>query len=234
MKLTALLLFTFVAGPAQIRNRWSVMETARIINSAGARDDFTVESNRSSDDSPRIHIDWRGHRALTVQPEGGLVRVADAVKWARGLPSNRLSSAWVYSPKFSSRAGENFYLMFGWAFASDPGSLRIVRIRADGKPQLVYSDDTFLVDAIAEDTDGLELAGRRSLSEAMGGCLTTYDPFTVIRLRRDRPPKPSVALSRKYNLSHGYVWAGPKPREDLRVDSCAKPTRLVGKSNGDG
>jgi hypothetical protein len=60
-----------------------------------------------------------------------------------------------------------------------------------------------------------------------GRCLGTYDPFTVIKLGVVGQFRNSILLSRAYNVSHGYVWAGPESREDIRVDFCAKPARLV-------
>lgn len=218
--------------PAQTGDRWIVEDATQVTSSAGGHDYFIVESNSDSDNSPRVRINWRGHTVLRVQPEGGLVRVSEAAKGSRGLPVNRLKSSWIYSPDFPGRNEEGLYLMFGWAFASDPGSLRVVRILPDGQPRMIYSDDTFQVETMVADAQGVELIGRRSLPEAMGACLTTYDPFTVLRIRRDISPKPSVALSRNYNLAHGYVWAGPMPRTDIRVDSCANPARIVSNVKG--
>jgi hypothetical protein len=55
-------------------------------------------------------------------------------------------------------------------------------------------------------------------------CLSTYDPISVFRLSAGAAGRfvYDEALSKAYNLSHRYVWAGPNAREDVAVDLCRK------------
>ena len=60
-------------------------------------------------------------------------------------------------------------------------------------------------------------------------CVSTYDPYSVFKL--SDPTKGrfqySLALSEKYNLAYYAGWAGPNAREDIGVNICQKPARMV-------
>ena len=73
------------------------------------------------------------------------------------------------------------------------------------------------------------MIGSGSTSEMASKCVSTYDPYAVFKLS-DRAKgrfQYSLALSKKYNLAHYAGWAGPNAREDIGVNFCRKPARIV-------
>jgi hypothetical protein len=225
MNLAVLILAGLLASRPEGQGGWRVVETAPAPGAAKNHGGFLVESSSASDDSPRLRVQRGGRTVLTVQPEGGLVRVAEALKGAHAMPSNRLASAWVYSPRLPG--GQDLFMVFGRAFTGDPGSLRVFRMSPDSPPKLLYTDNAFELEAIVEAAGHLDLVGRRSFTQMTSRCEGSYDPFLVLRVDRDGAVGYSAALSQSYNLTHGYVWRGPQAREDVRVNVCSRPARVT-------
>lgn len=207
--------------------RWAVLERLPWGTSSRTSDRILIEQNTTLDNSPRLRLLRRGHPAMAIEPEGGLVKLSDGLQWAHATPPNRLTSDWVYAPSLSAKAGQNLFIVFGHAFASDPGSIRVVRIQSSGQPEVVYSDQTFQLETLKVSGSEVRLIGRRSLTQMSDRCLGTYDPFSVLRIRPNGAANYSPSLSRTYNLTHGYVWAGPHYREDIQVNVCSTPARVV-------
>jgi hypothetical protein len=184
-----------------------------------------VESSQTVENSPRARIVWRGKTVLTIQPDGGLAKLTEAAPEA-GLPPNMTSSSWVYVPKLQGEQSKGVVMIFGHAFASDPGSISVLKLSADSAPKFIYRNDTFLVTSVREHVGKLQIVGKQSLSQPTGVCATTYDPFSVVTTRADGALAYASTLSRKYNLSN-YLWAGARAREDIRVNTCAHPVRLM-------
>jgi hypothetical protein len=177
------------------------------------------------DDFPRLKIVGPRGASLVVSSEGGLVPLAEGLIMDKSLMrDNKLASAVLYaSPHFKDAAGAPFVIVLGRAYASDPGSIRVIALKADGVPTLAFSSETFEPSAIADlDNDGtFELIGRPSYSQSSSNCLKTYDPFAVYRVSNSSL-RYSEALSRRYNIAHYYGWAGPKAREDVVVVLCGQ------------
>jgi hypothetical protein len=64
-----------------------------------------------------------------------------------------------------------------------------------------------------------EVIGYPCLSQEWGNGLITYDPYNVYKLGGVSGTSASLSLplSRNYNLSHYYGWAGAQCSEDLAV-----------------
>ena len=220
-----------VSNPPSIA-RWKTIETMRYSWRHGAPAyTFVVEENLdppktdSDPRTPRLRIVSPNGGDLIVAVEGGLVKSSDGLGSKAIASDNLLKSDFVYlSPKLKGSHGEPALIVFGWAFASDPGSIRVVALDANATPRLIFSHDTFDLDAIADlDGDGAaELIGHRSLSQGFGKCFQTCDPFAVYRFENGPLPKAtySLTLSKAYNLKHYFGWAGPSAREDLAVVMC--------------
>ena len=213
-----------LAGAASAAPRWVNEETLTFKNYG-----LYVEKAEGDEDSPRLTVaasydvkGGDGGYALQITREGGLETLKVALAEQDGLPANGLTSAYLYAPGPVDPAGPRYFMVFGRAFASDPGGITVIHAGAKGATTLL-SDDTFLLEAIADlDHDGLpELIGHRSLSQSFNDCMATYDPYTVYRQATPTGAfKAAPKLSRSYTLAQGYPWAGPKAREDIGVSHC--------------
>lgn len=176
------------------------------------------------DDSRRLAITAGGQRKI-VSVEGGLVAARDSIGPAL-LARNALRSKFVFTAR---PMPDDMIIVFGYAFASDPGAMRVIRLGV--RPEQVLSEETFVLTDVRKGADAhsLLLIGKRSLSQMGSKCVSTYDPYSVFKL--SDPTKGrfqySLALSEKYNLAHYAGWAGPNAREDIGVNICQKPARMV-------
>lgn len=139
---------------------------------------------------------------------------------------NLLRSPSLYlTPRLRGPGGTPMLIVFGWGFASDPGSLVILTLDQRGAPMKVFQSDAFELTALLDlNRDGNpEVVGKRSLSQVWGRCFETYDPYAVYRLAGSPVPRAiyDTALSRAYNIAHYFGWAGPEAREDVAVVRCA-------------
>ncbi len=186
----------------------------------------TVEDSAKVDATPRVRIVGPNGQFIIVTADGGLVKLADAFLNKALLKHDALQSKYVFASRsLTGLSGEPLLVVFGWAFASDPGSIRVIGLNPAGDPVLLLSDDTFELTGIRTGKDkSVQLIGRPSLSEQLGNCSITYDPYAVYQLSPSNPAgfKYSVALSKAYNLNHYYGWAGPTYREDVIIDLCGK------------
>ncbi len=212
-----------------LHNSWHAIETARFAWRSGASAyKFIVEEGpgdrrlRIIDPDGAVHI---------ISVEGGFVTIVDGLAEPALANDNLLKSKYAYlSPKLRNARNEPLLIGFGWAFASDPGSIRVIGLDARGIPRVIFSDDTFRLFAIG-DLDGRgrpDLIGIRSVSESVNGCVRTYDPFSVLRFATNGRLRYSLSLSKAYNLAHYYGWAGPKYRDDIVVVTCPNaPARIM-------
>ena len=117
--------------------------------------------------------------------------------------------------------GNPVLFVFGYAYASSPGSLHAIAFGTDGSPREIFSAKEFdLYDFSDVNSDGMpEIVGKKCLSETLGDSKQTYDPYSVFRLPKAPATKAvySLLLSKTYNLKHYYGWAGPNCREDVLV-----------------
>jgi len=199
---------------------WQPVETTHI----GAYT-LTVESDASADDSPRLEIAGPGGHTTILSMNGGLAAVKDAMSTKSLAALNKLRSKYLYAADaLKDRAsGDRLVVVFGAAEDPDPYAIRVLHLAANGQVQTLLSDDSFELTAIT-DLNGdrtPELVGRPSYSQMDTKCLSTYDPMGVYRLSGAQYVY-DEGLSKTYNLTHRYVWAGPKAREDVAVDLCLK------------
>lgn len=171
---------------------------------------------------PRLRIKGPDRRGFTVVLPGGLDKIQDKKLTA----DNLIKSSYLYlTPKLKDAQGRPALVVFGWAYASDPGSLRVLLLGKTGYPTSVFSSDTFYLAALQDiDGDGMsEIIGGHCLSQLWGTCFSTYDPYSVYHLPVSGEGKAtlSLELSRRYNLKNYYGWAGPRCSEDLAVVLCA-------------
>jgi len=218
--LSVLAVFSATAAVASMY--WPVGESVRVGGYLLQREDRAVGAFEQ--DFPRLRV--RGpHGELRVDAEGGLVSLKHGlIMDKRLMRDNVLKSKTFYlSPHFKDATGAPLVIVLGMAFASDPGSIRVVALPADGKPRLAFSNDTFEPSEIADlDGDGLyELIGRPSYSQSYSDCMKTYDPFAVYSVA-GKTLRYSEDLSRRYNQQHYYGWAGPKASEKVAIILCGK------------
>ena len=129
------------------------------------------------------------------------------------------------TPAPAHARGEPMLIIFGWAYGSAPGSIRIVALNSHGTPQILFSAQTFLLTRTVTLHNGrnLEIIGVRSMAQK-SGCLETYNPYIVYRLPLPRGTAftYSEESSRKYNDEHYFRWAGPKATERIAVVLCKR------------
>jgi hypothetical protein len=183
---------------------------------------FALDNATVDDDSPRMLVEQPGSKALVIA-EGGLVPLSEGLIFNKDFAKANLLKSKYLALLPGGRGRPPFLFVLGRAYASDPGSVRVVGIR-DGRATLVLGRDIFEPRAFVDlDGDGaFELVGNPSYAQNDGKCRQTYDPFAVYRLEKDGWFRYSLALSKRFNEKHYYGWAGPKAREDVRVITCGK------------
>jgi hypothetical protein len=221
-----------MAGASAEAAAWRAVESVRLGPPAAPRAyRATIESRAGDEDSPRLRLAGPTGAPLSVVLEGGLV-TAKAGLTGSPLRATRRRGAYLYAPDpLNRRPAEQVVIVFGRAYASDPGSIRIIRLPARGAPHVAFADATFLLERIADlDRDGrADLIGRRTGPQSFSRCRWTYAPFSVFRQATRGGFEYSRPLSRAYNRAH-YVWAGREPRDDIAVDICRRTgPRLVAK-----
>jgi len=129
-----------------------------------------VEDDSRSDNTPRLAIFSAGRLSI-VSVEGGLAPIPEAVE-----PSvssrNALHSNFLFT---TTPMPKNMVIVFGHAFASDPGAIRIIRLSGASAADQIFSEDTFQLTDVRKDEDGhsLLVIGRRSLSQKTNKCVST-------------------------------------------------------------
>ncbi len=204
---------------------WRRIETTKLIWRLGSTSLATIEAN-GGENSPHLLIQTAGNADFVLDLPGGLVHLSEGILSADLLKLNQSASLYIYVAKNLKTKDETAIIaVTGWAYASDPGSIRFISVNASGKPYELFSSDTFeLADLKDIDNDGLtEIIGKHALSQTWGRCFTTYDPFSVYHLPLHSEEKAlhSLDLSKRYNLAHYYGWVGAEPSEDWAVVLCA-------------
>jgi hypothetical protein len=185
---------------------------------------FEIDTSRNrSGDFTRLRVQVPQHPDFILTNDSGWVKYtspdAELRSDLKKSVKNQVPSEYV----LAVRAGDNrtLLMLFGYAYASSPGSLDVLEIGVTGLPRVVLHRDEFGLKDIRDlDGDGLaEIVGYPCLSQESGDGILTYDPFNVYQLGRTASMKAvlSVPLSKAYNLKHYYGWAGPECREDIRV-----------------
>lgn len=119
------------------------------------------------------------------------------------------------------RSRSEVLLVFGWSYASSPGSFHLIALNGDGTPYELLSLKEFDFDKFVDvegDSDR-GLVGKKCFSQEFGDGLLTYDPYSVYLFPKSssRAATYSLELSKQYNVKHYFGWAGPDCREDVAV-----------------
>jgi hypothetical protein len=173
-------------------------------------------------DFTRIRIRVPEQREFTLSNKNGWVRYdSDAASASQDV--RKLANLVPTKLILASRAAGNrtVLILFGYSYASSPGSLDVIELSDAGQPRLVLHQDEFGLQGVRDlNADGVaELIGYPCLSQEFGNGLLTYDPFHVYELgvTSATPATMSLPLSKAYNLKHYYGWAGDRCREDVAV-----------------
>jgi hypothetical protein len=176
-----------------------------------------VERNDQFDENRRLAVIRDGRRTI-VSVEGGLATTRRT--------GNRLHSKFVYAAR---PMPSNMVILFGHTFDTGPGAMRIIRLGVT--PEQILSENEFDLTDLRKGADGRSLLviGKHSFSQMSSMCVSSYDPYSVFKLSDGAKGRfqYSLALSKVYNLAHYAGWAGPDSREDIGVNICRKPARLV-------
>ena len=221
-----------------LATKWQVIDQSELRwvpgqGAYGVAIDQPTRGPGSTHEWQRIRIRTPDGRVFeTRSGPGPLVRVREASLDSSLFLDNEAKSPFLYlSPKLRNPSGTPMLILFGWAYASNPGSLMVFSLDRTGFPIEAFSTNEFDLTSIKDlDGDGIpELIGRPTLSQC-GGCdRCSYDPYAVYRFLDAGAGKAtySVGLSQKYNEAH-YVWAGPTASEQIVVNHCdLKRPRLV-------
>lgn len=220
-------LVTLVTSLASAQTQWKQVETLHY-DWAGTGKPATLILEIASDhygggEFDRVRILTPGNPEFVLQDKDGLTNFPkDTCQYKKfGLckKANLVSSERLFFYRLPS--GGTLLFVFGWAYASSPGSFHALALTAKGMPREILSLREFdLDDMIDVDGDGTpEFVGKKCFSQEWGNHLLTYDPYSVYRL----PTSPTGAatysreLSKQYNLKNYYGWAGEDCREDVAV-----------------
>ncbi len=207
------------------QTQWKQVETLHFDwTGPGQTATFILERPQNSNfsgDFTRLHIRTPGHREFVLTDGEGLVNYRKEVCSSHvGFckKENLVASNHVL---LLPAAGRNILFVFGWAYASSPGSFHVLALDGEGMPfELLSLREFEFVDLIEADTDGAPaIVGKKCLSPEWGHDFLTYDPYSVYLLPKSESGKAtySIELSKQYNLQHYYGWAGPNCSEEYAV-----------------
>jgi hypothetical protein len=174
-------------------------------------------------DFTRIRIRVPGQKEFVLTNQNGWVRYAsesasmmpDLMKKRSLTPSKYLLAVGA------AHDARTLLFLFGYSYASSPGSLDVLEISQFGQPHVVLHREEFGLAEVRDlDGDGVaEVVGFPCLSQEFGDGLLTYDPLNVYKLDATKgvQARLSIPLSKTYNLAHYYGWAGPKCSESFAV-----------------
>jgi hypothetical protein len=207
------------------KTQWKQIETLRFDwAGAGKTATLILELPLHWDDAgdfTRLRIQTPGHPEFVLTDTDGLVN------FRRGNCSSPFefckrkdlvdSNYVLFLPV---TGGRPVLFVFGYAYASSPGSLHALAVDADGAPREIFSENEFDLYDFRDVSDrGLsEIIGRKCMSQEWGNDFETYDPYSVFRVSQAEVKAVySLSLSKLYNLKRYYGWAGPDCREDIAV-----------------
>jgi|SRR5271166_829868 len=172
-------------------------------------------------DFTRLRILTPGHRDFVLRDEDGLVNYRkDICSFDVGVckKKNLVTSDHVL---ILPVAGRDFLFVFGYAYASSPGSFHVLALNGFAVPfELLSLKEFEFVDLMEADSDrSSTIVGKKCLSQEWGHDFLTYDPYSVYRLPKSQSGRATYSLesSKQYNLTHYYGWVGPDCSEDYAV-----------------
>lgn len=182
---------------------------------------FEIQKGDAPGDFTRVRMRLPKQKEFVLTNKDGWVKYnSNGVNLSKKLRnSNLVHSSYVLAAQ--AKGGRTLLLLFGYAYASSPGSLDVLEVTHDGQPRVVlHQDESGLEELRDLDGDGLaELIVYPCLSQGWGNGLLTYAPFNVYKLGLSPgdPATLSLPLSKDYNLRNYYGWAGAKCSEDIAV-----------------
>ncbi len=172
-------------------------------------------------DFTRLRIRTPGHREFVLADDDGFVNYRkDVCSYNAGVckKKNLVTSDHVLLLPVAER---DILFVFGWAYASSPGSFHVLALDGSGVPfELLSLREFDFVDLMEVDSDrSPAIVGKKCLSQEWGHDFLTYDPYSVYRLPKSQSGKASYSLelSKQYNLKHYYGWVGPDCSEEYAV-----------------
>lgn len=207
--------------------QWKTVQTASYDWAGdGSSYEFTLsipDGWNDPGDFTRLQISHGGKVVYELTDTSGLVKYQTAISgdMALAAKNNLLSSPYLLLLPGAQKTDHPLLFLFGWAYGSEPGSARIIKLDEDGTPWDVFYHETFDVTAFEDlNHDGKkDLVGAACSSQTFGHDLLTYDPYTVFVFAEGPGASmaPDLALTEEYNKQNYYGWAGPDCREDIAV-----------------
>jgi hypothetical protein len=177
-------------------------------------------------DFTRLDIARYGKVVYTLTDSDGLTKYND--DWIDGnwlfRKKNILKSKYLLMvPGIKGNSNYPLLLLFGWSYASSPGSLHIVALGNDGIPKDILNLTNFDITRFADlNQDSIpELIGNKCLSQSWGPDydFLTYDPYSVYRFGSGATSQMvfDIKLTESFNRQNYYGWAGPECSEDKAI-----------------
>jgi hypothetical protein len=228
--LTFILLLPFTVS-ASGQTRWIHVETLQYDwNHDGKPCTFILDrpSNfAGGGDYTRLRVVAENGARLSFVDNDGLTDFADSVapNWVTPhftaiVKRNPVASRRLLFVPVDLKSSKPFLLcMFGWPYASSPGSIHIIASINGVPEQVLYRREFQIVDYRLNDNSPIQIVGEPCFSQQWGNGLLTYDPYWVFSVPSGGAGGAtlSIPLSREYNLKHYYGWAGPNCSEKLAV-----------------
>lgn len=174
-------------------------------------------------DFTRLQVTHRGKVVYDLTDPSGLVGYENEIEgeMKSSAKNNLISSPYLLMIPRVGKTDTPMLLVFGWAYGSSPGSVRIITLAKDGTPKDALYLENFMVTAFSDlnHDSRMELVGKKCFSQGFGHDLLTYDPISVFRFgdTPDAPMTLDLSLTEDYNKKYYYGWAGPECREDMAV-----------------
>lgn len=177
-------------------------------------------------DYTKIQIMLNGKLLYEVNDDDGLAKISDTLtsKRKKLVNKNTLKSKYLMMiPEVKGSTKYPLLFLFGWPYASDPGSLHVVALGNDGIPKEILNLKNFDLDSFADmdKNSTLEIIGKPCMAEAWGpnNSFLSYSPFHVYRfgLSPTSPMTFDLKLTETYNKKKYYGWAGPECSEETVV-----------------
>jgi hypothetical protein len=225
-------LLIFASIPAFVKTpstKWKTVETLSYSWCAVAMPfEFVLSipvDHDSEGDFTRLQVVKGGTVVLAINDEDGMAKYSQEIPdgpMREQCAKNLLASEHLLMlPSVKGRSDCPILMMFGCSYASSPGSLHVIALGDARVPREILRLRNFSLAEVKDlDSDGVpEIIGKECFSQSMAPGIFTYDPYSVYRFgaHAGSPMKLDVALSKRFNETNYYGWAGIKCREDIAV-----------------
>lgn len=225
------LLLLLVASSIPSQAQWVHVETVRYDWSRdGKVYTFVLDVPKNWDAGgyySRLRIFAPNGSVSTFVDDNGLTKLTDVLgpNWIRPhlatlVKKNPVRSQYLLFLPAKRNSRKPFLLfLFGWPYASSPGSIHVIALDNGMPKQILYRSEFQPIDYVLSEKGPTIMIGVPCLSEVWGNDLLTYAPYCVYTFPSTGATHAqlSLRLSKEYNLQHYYGWAGPKCSENLAV-----------------